>query len=192
MPPDPVEHAVIPKGLPRSCTSVPCPIPPAVADPATYRPPRPGRAPDITPRSTSRPDHVLAVRAGDDVHEAATLDAERGVPDAIPPAWSRSSAAAMSSSWSSRMETTCPAPRQQRPWHVGHDGRRFSGPSPGAPPVKPQPSRAWLAASAGAERSRSPRLRVRAPVGCGSSLTRRGRRAGLASLPTPRGRARLH
>ena len=81
---------------------------------------------------------------------------------------------------------------QQRPWRVGHDGRRFSGPSPGAPPVKPQPSRAWLAASAGAERSGLPRLRLRAPVGCGSSLTRRGRRAGLASLPTPRGRARLH
>jgi hypothetical protein len=57
------------------------PIPmPAMADPATSRPPRPGRAPDITPRSTSRPDHVLAVRAGDDVHEAATLDEERGVP----------------------------------------------------------------------------------------------------------------
>ena len=35
--------------------------------PVAPRPPRPGRAPDITPRSTSRPDHVLAVRAGDDV-----------------------------------------------------------------------------------------------------------------------------
>jgi hypothetical protein len=81
---------------------------------------------------------------------------------------------------------------QQRPWRVGHDGRRFSGPSPGAPPVKPQPSRAWLAASAGAGRGGAPRLRVGAPVGCGSSLIRRGRRAGLASLPTPRGRARLH
>ena len=80
---------------------------------------RPGNIPTAAARSSARhhasehvaPDHVLAVRAGDDVHEAATLDAERGVPDAIPPAWSRSSAAAMSSSWSSRMETPCPAPR---------------------------------------------------------------------------------
>ena len=89
---DPVEHAVIPKGLPWSCTAVPCPTPPAMADPATSRPPRPGRAPDITPRSTSRPDHVLAVRAGDHPDWTAVLDIEeRGVPDAIPPAWSRSS-----------------------------------------------------------------------------------------------------
>ena len=43
-----------------------------------------GRAPDSTSRSTSRLDHVRAVRAGDDVHEVATLDEERSAPAAIP------------------------------------------------------------------------------------------------------------
>ena len=166
-PPAPVEHAVIPKGLPRSCTSVPCPTPPAVADPATSRPPRPGRVPDITPRSTSRPDHVRAVRAGDDVREAATLDAERGVPAAIPPAWSRSSAAAMSSSWSSRMETTCPAPRAATPVARRGEVAVRSSPCrcPGAPPARRQPPPAWLVTSAGAGRGGAPRLRGVRPWG---------------------------
>ena len=62
----------------------------------------------------------------------------------------------------------------------------------GAPPPRRQPPWAWLATSAGAGRGAAPRLRVGAPVGCRSSLTRRGRRADRASLPHPTGGARLH
>ena len=192
---------MIPKGLPRSCTSVPCPTPPAEATPATSRPPRPGRAPDITPRSTSRPDHVLAVRAGDDVREAATLDAERGVPDAIPPAWSRSSAAAMSSSWSSRIETTCPAPPRLEgtyglgvtPSPVPRPGRRRQARQPASsPPTGPRSTPRWPRYSCSTAPLGGDRVEVAAAAGHLFRATGRHGRTCVRALADTHPRRRVH
>ena len=127
-------------------------------------------------------------------YEAATLDAERGVPDAMTPGVEPVERVGDVVALVVPHGDHLPRPAQQRPWRVGPWWPSDPPPCrcPGAPPGE-APAVPGLACRLGRGRAwRSTTTPGRAPVGCGSSLIRRGRRAGLASLPTPRGRARLH
>jgi hypothetical protein len=96
------------------------------------------------------------------------------------------------------VERTIPLPPRRAPGRApGRVGARWpsdprSAEAPGPRRRGASRPRLGLPPRPGQGGGGAPQLRLRAPAGCGSSLTRCGRRAGLASRPTPRARARLN